>query len=246
MDTASNLINRTTEKLVHYILDNNVCAGGKLPNELELSRLFGVGRSTVREAVKALVGRNILTVKHGAGTFVACKQIGVTDDPLGFAFIKDKKKLISDLIEMRMVIEPRIAALAATGASAKDIAEMRVLAKDVETLMNSGEDHMQKDIELHTKIAQSSGNLIVPNLMPIIQRAILLFASTTEKKLRYETINTHKLIVDAIENRDSIAAADAMILHIAHNRDRIRRFFIEIETEIKEEPAPPVNQVNNG
>ncbi|MDR2191624.1 MAG: FCD domain-containing protein [Endomicrobium sp.] len=227
MKKESDLINQTRDKLMRYIIDNNLQSGAKLPNELELSKLFEVGRSTIREAVKSLVGRNILEVRHGAGTFLARGKIGVTDDPLGFAFIKDKKKLITDLLEVRMAIEPRIAAMAAISASQADIEQMKTLAADVETLMNKGEDHMQKDIELHTLIAQSSGNLVVPNIMPIIQHAILLFASATEKTLRQETIDAHKLIIEAIENRDAVAASDAMIIHITHNRNRIRKLFLE-------------------
>ena len=234
MEAASHLINQTIDKLTHYIVDNNLQAGAKLPNELELSVLFQVGRSTVREAVKALVGRNILIVRQGSGTFLAQEHIGITDDPLGFAFIKDKKKLIFDLLEVRMAIEPRIAAIAAAKASDEDIAVIKSLAEETITLLNNNEDHTQKDIELHAKIAQISGNLVVPNFLPIIhraQRTIILFAINMQEVDRQETINAHRLIAEAIEKRDPLGAADAMITHIAYARNFLRRYYNEIDKQ---------------
>jgi GntR family transcriptional repressor for pyruvate dehydrogenase complex len=95
----------------------------------------------------------------------------------------------------------------------------------VEELINAGEDHSYKDVELHTRIAQSSRNLVVPNLMPIIQQSIILFVNTTHRVLRKETIDTHRLIVDSIEKHDPIGASDAMTLHIIYNRNNLNALF---------------------
>ncbi|MCL2799403.1 MAG: FadR family transcriptional regulator [Endomicrobia bacterium] len=231
MGTASHLINQTTDRLMRYIIDNNLQAGSKLPTELELSLLLQVGRSTIREAVKALVGRNILEVRQGSGTFLVREQIGIIEDPFGLAFIKNKKKLIFDLLEVRMAIEPRIAAIAATVASDDDITVIKKLAEETENTINNNGDYTQKDTELHAKIAQTSGNLVIPILLPIIQRAqrtIIVLSRPLQEVNKQETIKFHRLIVEAIEKHDPVGAADAMVLHIAYARNFIRCYFNEI------------------
>ena len=210
-------------KIIEYIVRNDLPTGEKLPNEFELAELLNVGRSTVREAVKSLTTRNILEVRQGAGTFVSNGRLGVFDDPLGFAFIKDKHKLIMDLLEVRIIIEPRIAAMAAFAATKEDIAELQHLCKEVERLIAQEENHMIADIALHTKLAESSGNIVVPNLLPIIQNAISLFVTLTNQGLRQETIENHRMIVDAIAARDANAASEAMLLHLIYNRNVIRK-----------------------
>ena len=93
------LADQAADLIVNYIVDNNLEAGAKLPNEFELAKAIGVGRSTIREAVKILVSRNVLEIRRGAGTFVSEDQ-GVSDDPLGLAFVKDKEGLAMDLLSI--------------------------------------------------------------------------------------------------------------------------------------------------
>ena len=70
-------------------MDNEWKAGDKLPNEYKLADKLNAGRSTIREAIKALVSRNILEIRRGAGTFISQKG-GIADDPLGLTFVKDE------------------------------------------------------------------------------------------------------------------------------------------------------------
>ena len=80
------LVDKTAERLMAFILDNGYEVGQKLPNEYDLSEALGAGRSTVREAVRSLVARNILEVRQGSGTYISSKR-GVVEDPFGFAII---------------------------------------------------------------------------------------------------------------------------------------------------------------
>ena len=77
------------DELMRYILQEPLEVGQKLPNEFELAEKFGVGRSTIREAVKSLVSRGILEVRRGAGTFVV-SSCTVDSDPLGLSRLDDK------------------------------------------------------------------------------------------------------------------------------------------------------------
>lgn len=218
MEQRTYLSERVTNLLMQYIIDNNLKAGDRLPNEHALAQALGVGRSTVRESIRALVSRNILQTQRGAGTFVSKEKIGVSEDPLGFAFIEDKNRLARDLMEIRILIEPRIAALAAKNATEQEIKQISDLAKETESAILKEEDHNMKDVEFHSKIAVASKNLIAPTLLPIIQKSIALFTDITESQLRMETIETHKTIVRAIEQHDEIAASDAAYLHLVYNR----------------------------
>lgn len=211
----------TMERIIEYIGREGLGDGERLPNERELAELLGVGRSTLREALQRLTARNVLDVRRGVGTFVSYKH-GVADDPLGFTLIRDKDRLTKDLIEFRFLVEPRAAALAAMHASANDVAELEYLCSCVDDLIRAGKPHLERDQEFHTCIARCSGNMILPKLLPIIHGAINLFISETGGQLRQETIRTHHAILNAIRDRDPIAASDAMYLHLIYNRDRLR------------------------
>ncbi len=86
--TGKPLAEQTAEHIVKYIMEQELSDGDKLPNEFELAQSIGVGRSTVREAMKILVSRNVVEIRRGAGTFVA-EQMGVAEDPLGLAFVRE-------------------------------------------------------------------------------------------------------------------------------------------------------------
>ncbi|WP_024293823.1 FadR/GntR family transcriptional regulator [Lacrimispora indolis] len=220
--THKSLADTTAERIIKYIIDNKLKEGAQLPNETTLSSLMGVGRSTLREAVRALVSRNILTVQQGSGIYV-CHNTGVSDDPLGFIFIENKEKLVADLLEFRMMIEPRVAALAASKATPSQAGELLFLANRVEECYHEGISHTETDAAFHAKIAEISENVIVPQLEPLIMHAIDMFIDITHSALKEETIRTHRAIANAIQKNDSIAAQDAMTLHLIYNRDRLRK-----------------------
>ena len=86
------LVDRTADSIIKFITSQKLKTGDKLPNEYELATTLEVGRSTVREAVRSLVSRNVLEVRQGSGTYVT-ENPGISDDPLGFAFVEDTQKL---------------------------------------------------------------------------------------------------------------------------------------------------------
>ena len=214
------LVEKVSDEIIQTIVEKDFNVGDKLPNEYELAEQLGVGRSTVREAIKALVSRNILEIRRGAGTFIS-QNLGIAEDPLGFTFIKDKHKLAQDLLQIRLMIEPQIALLAAENATKEDIEELTQLCDEVEELILAGKDYVEKDIEYHTKIASCSKNIVMPTLIPIITTSIALFIDITKKVLKKETIETHREILHAIEQGRGADAHDAMLLHLVYNRRNI-------------------------
>ena len=212
---------KISEDIIELILEETLHPVDKLPNETILSERLNAGRSSVREAMKLLASRNIVTIRQGSGTYIASSP-GMVEDPLGFTFIGNKQKLINDLLEVRFLLEPSIAAMAATHADKKDIKKITALCDEVEELLNKHEDHTQKDIEFHTAIALSSKNVVVPRLVPVINSSIPLFVETTGGSLHEETIETHREITNAIASHDPLRAQDAMYLHLVYNRKRIQ------------------------
>ena len=219
-DNEKSLPEKLSDDIVSYILNNHLEPNDKLPNESILAEKMGVGRSSIREAMKLLASRNIVTIRQGSGTYIASSP-GIINDPLGFTFIENKQKLAEDLLSVRFLLEPSIAGMAAANASEKDIEKISQLCKEVETLILSKKNHTEKDIEFHTAIAMSSKNLVVPRLIPVINSSIPLFIQLTNSNLIQETIETHRDITEAIRNHDIIRAQDAMYLHLVYNRKRI-------------------------
>ncbi len=220
------------DALMEYICQDDMKLGTKLPNELNLAEKFGVGRSTIREAVKSLATKGVLEVRRGSGTYVIAKNY-VEDDPLGLSKLEDKYKLALELLDVRLMLEPEIAAKAAECATPEQIESMRTIANEVEELYMSGKDHMKKDIELHKLIARSSRNRVVEMLVPIINSAITTSVNLTYRKLRDETISSHRAIIESIENHDSTGARCAMIMHLNYNRQLLYKYWKENQSKEK-------------
>ena len=212
------LAEQVEDQIYHYILDTPIEPGAKLPNEFELGEKFGVGRSTIREAVKLLSSKGIVEVRRGSGTYVVTTTKGLSD-PLGLRSIKDKNALALDLVNVRLLLEPGIAEMAAQNATEEDIERLR----RVEAKIHSGDRYIEDDIAFHTCVAESSKNMVVEQLIPIIDTAVMMFVNVTHKKLVDETIMTHRMIVESIANHDPIGARSAMVMHLNFNRTYIKK-----------------------
>lgn len=211
---------RVADQISQLIITRNLKSGDKLPNEFELASHLNVGRGSVREAVKLLVARNILTIKRGKGTYIT-KHPGQVEDPFGFAFYNDRLKLALDILEVRMHLEPWVAYLAAQRATEDNIVEIKERCRQVEDDILNGVDHLADDVKLHISIAKCTKNDVVPKLIPVISYSVGLFGTLNKNSLRSETIITHRAIVDAIAAHDPDAAQKAMLLHLSQNKETL-------------------------
>ena len=214
------LAEQIKEQIYRYILDAPLEIGAKLPNEFELGKKFGVGRSTIREAVKLLASQGILQVRQGSGTYVV-STVPSDMDPLGLGAVEDKMALALDLANVRMLLEPGIAELAALNATEEDIERLSRLCQAVEEKINNGSPYIEDDIAFHTCVAECSKNKVVEQLIPIIDTAVLMFVNVTHKKLTKETVMTHRAVTEAIAGHDPIGAKSAMAMHMTFNRSMI-------------------------
>lgn len=220
------------DDLMNFILQEPVEIGQKIPNEFELAEKFGVGRSTIREAVKSLVSKGVLEVRRGSGTYVISTS-SIEEDPLGLGRFQDKYKLALELFEVRLMLEPEIASLACQNAGEEEKAQLKELCDEVERMYLNGEDHVKKDVEFHTCIARCSRNRVVEILIPVINSAVITFANLTHRALVQETIETHRAVTDAILRGDPVGARCAMIMHLTYNRQML----MKLDRERQEETA---------
>lgn len=215
------------EKLIGVIREKSYAPGDRLPTEPELSELLGIGRNTVREALRILVSRNIVTVRQGSGTFISEKQ-GVADDPFGFSLVEDRRKLTRDLIQIRVMLEPPIAALAAQEAGEAEVQKLETILLEIEDLISRKKDYAEKDIEFHVQIAKCSHNSVISNLIPVISRGVAVFASEVQNTEYRQTLISHRAIFEAIKGRRAVEAQQAMYFHLLYNENR---FLEEQENE---------------
>lgn len=208
------------EKIVDYITKQGLHGGDKLPNETQLCSITGVSRGTVREAVRILNTENIVTIQRGVGTFVSPNP-GVSEDPLGFRFIEDKEKLVFDLIQIREILEPSLAAIAAENATDEEIELLSKIARELEEKHVQGEDTVPLDIAFHSQIAKMSHNRVVELIYPILAKSIPEITDYTQKALLTESMLDHQQIWQQIKDHNSFAAEAFMRTHLMRNKEYI-------------------------
>lgn len=188
--------------------------GDKLPNEMQLAKLFGVSRPTVREAVKSLVSQNIIEIRRGKGTFVS-KTPGIASDPLGLDFVVGEDLHLS-LIEVRLLIEPGVARLAAERGTPADIDRIGEYLQEMGNNVDRHEVGMGTELEFHRSIAEATENPVIMRLVPIIMDAIIKTyrdAPRTSEDHRQALIE-HTAIFSSIKMRDKDGAYMAMQKHL--------------------------------
>lgn len=213
------LAEQVADGIMNLIQETPYKAGDKLPTEKELCESTGAGRNTVREALKILASRNVLEIRQGAGTFVSEKQ-GIPDDPLGFSMVNDHVKLTKDLLQVRIMLEPQIAALAAQCAKEHEIKELEEILEELEAAMKKREDYSELDTKFHTKIAQCTHNIVMENLLPVIGKGVAVFAREVAQTEYDRTWISHRKIFCYIRDHKPFEAEMEMQYHLLYNTSR--------------------------
>ena len=216
---AKTLAEQVADGIMNLIQETPYKAGDKLPTEKELCESTGAGRNTVREALKILASRNVLEIRQGAGTFVSEKQ-GIPDDPLGFSMVNDHVKLTRDLLQVRIMLEPQIAALAAQCAKEHEIKELEEILEEMEAAMKKREDYSELDTKFHTKIAQCTHNIVMENLLPVIGKGVAVFAKEVAQTEYDRTWISHRKIFCYIRDHKPFEAEIEMQYHLLYNTSR--------------------------
>jgi DNA-binding FadR family transcriptional regulator len=198
------------------IIAGRYAEAARLPGDADLTATFGVSRPVLREAVKTLVAKGLLTTKAGVGTVVRGRGAWNMFDADVLAWHLDvgiDKRFLSDLAEIRLAVEPRAAALAAARRSDADVAELKRSMEIMRREPPNSNAFADGDLALHVAVANASGNPFMRSVDSVIEAALRVsfMLSAPVDPGDHETVLTwHQRIVDAIAEGDSQAAASAM------------------------------------
>lgn len=220
-------------EIKRLIQDGVFTSNTKLPPEKELAEMFGVGRSSIREALSMLAAADIVETRQGEGSFV--RKIDLTDyiHPLVLSMVAEKKQTLH-LLETRRIVELGTVELAAIRANQSDFNEMKEALLDMEQQLKLGRTGMQADFAFHRAIAAASKN---PVLIQVMENLSQLMKHSLEYTLRQNTgkyaerrklvLQEHQDIFANLEKRDPKGAVSAMQIHL----EKVRQKLLSLDQE---------------
>jgi GntR family transcriptional repressor for pyruvate dehydrogenase complex len=212
----ASLSEQVVTRMVQMITQGDWQPGHRLPPEPELCRMLGIGRSTLREAIRALTFLGILRARPGEGTFVAGDTPKLMDGMLLGGLLRSRKE-IEDLCEARMVLETELAALAARRATEPQLEQLRELASQMESGSDlSTKEFVDLDLRFHLAIAASAGNEILMHLLSTTRGLLQEWIIRSQRVSAARNLaNTgHAVILAAVAGKDPNAARQAMAEHL--------------------------------
>ena len=216
---SERLYERIVDQIERRIVAGELEVGDQLPAERELAEQFGVSRTAVREAIKALREKGLVEIRLGRGTFVTNGANGAVRHSLGL-LLKNENGF-AHLVEVREILEPEIAALAATRVEGEHIDSMAEAVETMETALDNADVFVEADLDFHLALAEATQNPIIPALMDSIIDLL------REQRKRTGSVESglargqhhHKKILEAVVQRDSQAARKAMKAHLKQVRE---------------------------
>jgi GntR family transcriptional regulator, transcriptional repressor for pyruvate dehydrogenase complex len=208
------------ERIADEIERGALPAGSRLRSERELSDLYQVGRSSVREAIKALESRGLVEGRQGEGRFVRALDLsGIVQTPTGPVVASEAE--VRQLYEARLIVEPAMAALAAQRGGRRDLATLHRMVNRHAALLERGAYGGVEDKAFHLQIAAMADN---PLLAKLLGAVLHVLHAQREPALRSGpprplTLDGHRAILAALDAADPEQARDAMVAHLAKARE---------------------------
>jgi GntR family transcriptional repressor for pyruvate dehydrogenase complex len=218
---TSRLYEQIVQQVEESVQKGVLKQGDKLPPERDLAQQFGVSRTAVREAVKALREKGLVEAFPGRGTFI------MDSSPYTFRLSLDRMMKTSQgegltyLTEVREIMEPEIAAMAAARADNDALATMRESVAIMDQAKKDPEAFIEADLDFHLALAEAAANPIILSLIDSIvgllreQRMGVFQVEGGPERGQYH----HKRIMEAVEHRDSAGAREAMKAHLRQVRE---------------------------
>jgi GntR family transcriptional regulator, transcriptional repressor for pyruvate dehydrogenase complex len=218
---TSRLYEQIVQQIEESIVKGSLKPGDQLPPERELAQRFGVSRTAVREAVKALREKGLVEAFSGRGTFITDGTTHAVRQSLDLMIKIGQPEGFTHLAEVRAILEPEIAALAATRIQESELATMR---EAVAVMERSGQDpdaYIEADLDFHLALAEAAANPLILSLLDSIVGLL------REQRLRIFNVPGgpargqihHKRILQAVEQHDTQMAREAMREHLEQVRD---------------------------
>jgi DNA-binding FadR family transcriptional regulator len=208
-----------------YILDQGLAAGDPLPPETQLAQELGVGRGSVREAIKALQSLGIIEVRHGDGLYVRPFNLDPITETLGYGMRFDANTL-SELVQIRIWLEKGAMEEVVEHVSPELIERLEQVMQAWQERVAGGDMHrLDLDEEFHRILYSSLGNQTFMKLFEVFWIAYEKLNNPIIQDLKQANADyrNHRAILDAVKDRDTLRAWQAVIQHFGHLRERIRR-----------------------
>jgi len=209
------LYERVATHIQDVIVAGDLEPGDKLPSETELCGQFGVSRTVIREAMKSLEQRGLLSIEPGRGTFVSAMSSQALSDSFGL-FIRASDVSARNLIEVREHLEVKIAELAAERAKPENLAKMEQAIEEMDKNIESVEEFIRADLDFHMAVAEATQNdvflALVGSLIDEMQDIRRVSADVPDgfDDAQYY----HKAIYECVKKRDKEGAAEVMQKHL--------------------------------
>jgi GntR family transcriptional repressor for pyruvate dehydrogenase complex len=220
------LSDKVADLLLQTIIAEGLEPGARLPSERDLGTQFGVSRTVVREAVRALAAKGIIDVRTGSGLRVAAVHASAVSESIGL-YLRGATIEYPRVHEVRKLLEIEIAGLAAERAGEEQVAAMRAICERMESEVVAGdvEAASRLDLEFHRELARSTDNALYLLLLDSIGEALLVVRRDNLRKegAADDALSSHRQILDAVEAHDRRLARKAMRGHL----DNVERHWLE-------------------
>lgn len=212
--TRTNVVDDVVERMLALIAE--LRPGDRLPAERQLVQQLGVGRTSMREALRVLLSLGLIEVKGGRGTFVSQSDESFLNQAVMVSTLIGGRSA-RELYEVRLVIEPQVARLAAERASEEDLSEMRACLARQEAALDSLHDFLEADVAFHLAVARASQNRVFFQILRALRTLMMTRLATTLAARPTNTgprFHEHAAVYEAIEQRDGEGASLAMAVHM--------------------------------
>jgi GntR family transcriptional repressor for pyruvate dehydrogenase complex len=203
------------EQLIAYVVNGTWKAGDRLPPERDLCQQFGIARTSLREALKAMELVGMLDSRVGDGTFV-CPRSEFLSRPLLWAFTGTDHNELKEIMEARTIIEENLAGLAAERASVEEIAKVDLAVREMRESIAAGTSILDADMSFHLAVAAAAHNEVLKNAVQLLRNITRqwLFYKVLIPNVAPAVLKRHEAIYRAIAGHKPIAARSAMRQHL--------------------------------
>jgi DNA-binding FadR family transcriptional regulator len=217
-------------QMANLIIDGSHPAGTLLPTEADLTARFGVSRTVVREAIRILASKGLVTAKQGSGTWVREAEHWSLLDPLVLTTrlrVSPDEQLIDDLFEARRTIEVEVAMLAARRRSLENISTLETNVRRMRVIGQSDtREYGMLDLRFHHGLFVAAGNQVLQQMAWTTVETIVVAASRSSlpEAIRHDDSQRgHETVFEAVRAGDAVRAREEVcrLLGIAH--DTLRR-----------------------
>ncbi len=216
-------------KIKEMIVSGELRPGDRLPREATLAERLGLARNSLREAVRALAVMHILDVRQGDGTYVTSLDAPLLLEALNFVVDFHQDDSVLQFFEVRRIMEPAAASMAAARVTDDELATMRKILDQIDATA-SADELVANDLEFHRSIAQASGNSVLSSLIDGVSaptHRARIWRGLTEHGAIERTLSEHRSIYEAIAASQPDVARSWMTVHIAGVERWLRQVLVE-------------------